>query len=1080
MNSQTHRVIFNKSRGCMMAVSEVASGQGKGKSRKSSVKRCKKPVSTVLNDSMPNSSHFYSSNTGVAHVSVALPASKSIANYFQHAKAATVDAQGSLSAIAKRDINLTEGQQSSSVAYAMRTTSSGLFSSSSTQLRTSQDSTQAIGTSLGGNTVTLNAGRDINVRASSVIGETATTAVAGNNINLTAGQNTNAQTYSYEKKESGLLSGGGLGISIGRREQSNANQGQGTTAAASTIGAINGNVNLIAGNQYRQVGSDVQAPNGDVNIIARQVDIVEARQTNASQSETKFKQSGLTVSLAGGVISAVQGIEQMAGNIGNTSSTRAKALGAAVIAGKANQALDAVTAGQGTTINGVPGQIVTSRNADGSAATGVAANAADQAGGLSLNISLGSSRSQSNSSGQSDTARGSSVAGNNVSIIATGGAGPGTESNLTIQGSSITAKNNALLAADNNLNVVAAANTDSSASSNSAKSGSIGASIGLGSAGGLSFNASTSKAQGNGQGQGQGTSYTNSAITAGNTATLQSGGNTTIAGAVVAANRIQADVAGNLSIQSLQDTNTYSERQSSSSASISISPTGIPTGGSISAAKSDINSNFQSTGEQSGIKAGDGGFQVNVGGNTDLKGAVIASTQAAVYASKNSFSTAGNLTTTDLQNTAAYKATASGYTIGIGTELLKSGGGVGSNQASAASTASAGISGIAGNKAVRSTDANTAITPIFDQNKVKADVTAQVAIMTSFGQQAVPVAASYSDRKAIELRRAGNEAEAKKWDEGGAYRTVLYAGLGGLTGGLGGATGAAASSVVVPSIGEEIAKLNLPEPIRQGLTTIMGTAVGALAGGAAGAATAVPLTAFNYVSHSPFANVRVAVSQENAKLSNACGTNCTVADFRRIDLLMNKLETAGTLTEIGKNSKLTTEQAITLGENVAALLPVYGTPIALYQAISAESLSGSTLSNAERFFNGVAAAVPLASTAYRIVTSAATDMTKAAALSNASAGSTILGHNPAYVSLATNSGGNYFSVPNGIWNAMTPVEQWAANQKFLDRMISSGSDIVLATPLTQVRTGSWFERELVYLASKGYVPSPDGARLIKR
>ena len=226
MNIRYHRVIFNKSRGCMMAVSEVASGQGKGKSnksRKSRVKRCKKPASTALNASKLNSSHFYPSNTAIAHVLLWQAASKSIANYFPYARAATVDAQGSLSANAARDINLTEGQQSSSVAFAMRTTSSGLFSSSSTQLRTSQDSTQAIGTSLGGNTVTLNAGRDINVRASSVIGETATTAIAGNNINLTAGQNTNAQTYSYEKKKSGLLSGGGLGISIGRREQSSAN-----------------------------------------------------------------------------------------------------------------------------------------------------------------------------------------------------------------------------------------------------------------------------------------------------------------------------------------------------------------------------------------------------------------------------------------------------------------------------------------------------------------------------------------------------------------------------------------------------------------------------------------------------------------------------------------------------------------------------------------------------------------------------------------------------------------------------------------------------------------------------------------
>ena len=168
-----------------------------------------------------------------------------------NAKASAVDAQGGLSATAARDINLTEGQQSSSTAYAMRTSSSGFLSASSTQLRTGQDSTQAVGSSFGGGTVTLNAERDINIKASSVIGDKATTAVAGNNINITAGQNTSGQTYFYEKKESGLLSAGGLGISIGKREQSNADAGQSSTAAASTVGSINGNVNLIAGNQYR-------------------------------------------------------------------------------------------------------------------------------------------------------------------------------------------------------------------------------------------------------------------------------------------------------------------------------------------------------------------------------------------------------------------------------------------------------------------------------------------------------------------------------------------------------------------------------------------------------------------------------------------------------------------------------------------------------------------------------------------------------------------------------------------------------------------------------------------------------------
>lgn len=62
---------------------------------------------------------------------------------------------------------------------------------------------------------------------------------------------------------------------------------------------------------------------------------------------------------------------------------------------------------------------------------------------------------------------------------------------------------------------------------------------------------------------------------------------------------------------------------------------------------------------------------------------------------------------------------------------------------------------------------------------------------------------------------------------------------------------------------------------------------------------------------------------------------------------------------------------------------------------------------------------------------------------------------------------------------MSEAERWGANQKFLDRMISRGDEIILATPLDKVRPGSYFARELEYMGSKGYVPSADGTRLIK-
>ena len=62
---------------------------------------------------------------------------------------------------------------------------------------------------------------------------------------------------------------------------------------------------------------------------------------------------------------------------------------------------------------------------------------------------------------------------------------------------------------------------------------------------------------------------------------------------------------------------------------------------SASLSKTRVDSNYQSVGTQSGIRAGDGGFQVNVQGDTTLVGGSITSTDKAVSEGKNSFQTGG-------------------------------------------------------------------------------------------------------------------------------------------------------------------------------------------------------------------------------------------------------------------------------------------------------------------------------------------------------------------------------------------------------------------------------------------------------
>ena len=116
----------------------------------------------------------------------------------------------------------------------------------------------------------------------------------------------------------------------------------------------------------------------------------------------------------------------------------------------------------------------------------------------------------------------------------------------------VKAGNSAALTADGQVNLLAAKNESSQASTNSNSSSSVGISYNLVS--GWGVNASASKGQG--KSDGQDTSYTNTTIAAGNIATIKSGSDTTLKGAVVTANTIKADVGqqfgGSLSIESLQ------------------------------------------------------------------------------------------------------------------------------------------------------------------------------------------------------------------------------------------------------------------------------------------------------------------------------------------------------------------------------------------------------------------------------------------------------------------------------------------------------------------------------------------------
>jgi filamentous hemagglutinin len=131
-------------------------------------------------------------------------------------------------------------------------------------------------------------------------------------------------------------------------------------------------------------------------------------------------------------------------------------------------------------------------------------------------------------------------------------------------------------------------------------------------------------------------------------------------GATLAADSVNI-TAGSLAIESLQDSKVFASKQTNVGVSVSVPGAGKGASASASFDQSKEKGSFNSVAEQSGIKAGAGGFDIQVTGNTDLKGAVIAS---SADAAKNRLST-GTLSASDIVNTESYKASQIGLSGGI-------------------------------------------------------------------------------------------------------------------------------------------------------------------------------------------------------------------------------------------------------------------------------------------------------------------------------------------------------------------------------------------------------------------------------
>ena len=581
------------------------------------------------------------------------------------ARGATVSSEsGAIHASAGHDINLSTAQSQVSVDESHQHTGrSSMVSKTVYNTRDVLDQTTSQGSTLSGNTVNVSAGNDLRVSGSNVVSTAGTALAAGHDVTIEAATDTTTERHLASQKKSGLFGSGGIGFTYGTQQQTVDGRDTRQSASASTVGATVGNVSISAGNRYQQTGSHVLAPKGDIDIAAKKVDIVEARESTHSVQDTEFKQSGLTVAVTAPVIAALQTAQQMKSAAGKSGDARMQALAAGTTALAAKNTADQI------------------------------AKDPKSGGGVSISITVGGSKSESRETQDSASAAGSTVAaGGDVRIRATGA---GEDSTLTVRGSNVSAGGDALLKSDGKMGLLAAENSSETHRKSQSVSGGAGIGVSFDTKGGASFGFTANASASRGKGEGTEQNWTHSHVSAGNRLRLESGGDATLKGAIASANRVEADVGGKLHIESVQDKNSYHSKDQSASGSVTI---GYGFSGSASASQQKIDSDYASVTEQSGIKAGDGGFDVRVKGNTHLQGGVIASNQKAVEDGVNRLST-GTLTYADVENRASY--TASSVSVGGGFSVGGKGGGdeksgvdgVGTNQKGEATTGGSKVPG---------------------------------------------------------------------------------------------------------------------------------------------------------------------------------------------------------------------------------------------------------------------------------------------------------------------------------------------------------------------------------------------------
>ncbi|MGJ7615637.1 MULTISPECIES: hemagglutinin repeat-containing protein [unclassified Variovorax] len=563
-------------------------------------------------------------------------------------RGSNVSAQDQLSLSAGRDVRIESAQEQSAGGTVARSSQHGFtgikdsflygqgYNASASNQTEFGASTTQVGSTISGGNVSIDAGRDAQIIASNVLADKNIAVTAGRNIDVLAAQNTSVSTTTssgYSRSVTPAATGVAPRYTLYANNQGSGN-GTGTTSTAVTslLSANGGNLTMVAGLDPRYKGTgqgNVTTEGADllakdkVTVSGNAVNLNAATSSGQSTHSSQSKSHTIGAQLSGTVGSLITSVWDNAQRARSTDDSRLKG---ALELKAGYDAYKLVTSGSLTT--GI--QSVTAPG-----------GGADPAGAMfAVSASEQRSSTRSTSADAYTNQRGTNIQAGNIDITA-------RETDINMQGAKLQAKDISLDAV-RDINLNAAVNTAMTLGNSSGTSFGGGVTVGLGAQNGISFqgNAGTSKGKSNGFE----VHFDNTLVTATDSVKIKSGGDLNMIGAQVAGNSVKADVGGNLNIKTLQDVTTYSSEQSSRGLDLSLCIPPICYGETVTAkvdyASSDVNHNYQSATGQSGIAAGNGGYDLTVKGGTTLVGAAITSTADK---DKNSLTTA-SLVTSDLEN----------------------------------------------------------------------------------------------------------------------------------------------------------------------------------------------------------------------------------------------------------------------------------------------------------------------------------------------------------------------------------------------------------------------------------------------